>query len=576
MKKLLYAVLLIALLSGVFAAGSWYGNRAPKQTGATAGRKILYYVDPMNPSHTSDKPGRAPCGMDMEPVYADETTDQAKGKMASLLPGTVKITPEKQQLIGVKVGLVEKKPVSQKMRLLGRVASDETRVYIINATIDGWMTKVLPYSTGSLVKKHQVLASFYSPEFLSAEQALIFALGSKDRVQTADSESPAQQNRLAQFNINLRQYTDSLRNLGMGEQQIKEIIRTRSYIENVDITSPADGFIIVRNVSEGQRFDKGTELYRIADLSRIWILADLFENEAELIKIKPGASVQVSLPYQKKTLSATVSNIIPQFDTTSRTLKVRLEADNPEFLLKPAMFVDLEVPISLPPTLIIPVDAIVDSGLKNTVFVDRGNGFFEPRTIETGWRIGDKVEVVRGLMPDERIVISSTFLIDSESRMKLAAAGLFGTQVKDPVCGMVIDEDKAKASGLKKEYRGQTYYFCADVCLKQFDQNPDRYVEPSGSSSAETSSGSAQSGHMESVTAQKDPVCGMKVVPQEAEKAQLKSRYRDTWYYFCCDGCKQQFDKNPEKFVTNIPLNQKMHQENSSDQTKDIRESQHD
>jgi len=474
MKKLFYVVLVVALLGGAFVTGSWYGRKGTDQQSANKGRMILYYVDPMNPSHTSDKPGRAPCGMDMEPVYADETPGK---NLSSMPPGTVKITPEKQQLIGVQVGVVEEKPVTQTIRLLGRVATDETRVYIINSTIDGWMTKVLPYSNGSLVKKYQVLASFYSPEFLSAEQALIFALGSKDRIQTTGSESPAQQNRIDQFNINLRQYTDTLRNLGMGEVQIKEMIRTRKYMENIDIISPADGFIIVRNVSEGQRFDKGTELYRIADLSRVWILADLFENEAELIKIKPGQSVAISLPYQKKNLQATVSNIIPQFDTVSRTLKVRLEADNPGFVLKPDMFVDVEFPVNLPPTIVIPVDAILDSGLRNTVFVDRGNGFFEPRNIETGWRIGGKAEIVKGLMPGERIVISGTFLVDSESRMKLAAAGIFGITVKDPVCNMVIDEDKAKATGLKREYRGQTYYFCCNSCKEQFDKNPEQFIK---------------------------------------------------------------------------------------------------
>ncbi len=282
------------------SAGSWYGRKGVDQKGAAAGRKVLYYVDPMNPSHTTDKPGRAPCGMDMEPVYADDAAGQASGK--TLPPGTVKITPEKQQLIGVRVGLVAKEPVSHTIRLLGRVVADETRIYIINATIDGWITRTLPYATGSLVKKNEPLASFYSPEFLSAEQALIYALGSKDRVQTTGSESPAQKGQIAQFNINLKQYTDSLKSLGMGELQIKEIIRTRKYIENIDITSPADGFIIARNISDGQRFDKGTELYRIADLSRVWIFADLFENEAELIKIEPGARVRLALPYQKKTL----------------------------------------------------------------------------------------------------------------------------------------------------------------------------------------------------------------------------------------------------------------------------------
>ena len=126
---------------------------------------------------------------------------------------------------------------------------DETRIYIVNATIDGWITRTLPYATGSLVKKYEPLASFYSPEFLSAQQALIYALGSKDRVQTqtTGSESPAQKSQIAQFNINLKQYTDSLKSLGMGEVQIKEIIRSRKYIENIDITSPADGFIIARH-----------------------------------------------------------------------------------------------------------------------------------------------------------------------------------------------------------------------------------------------------------------------------------------------------------------------------------------
>jgi YHS domain-containing protein len=363
----------------------------------------------------------------------------------------------------------------------------------------------------------------------------------------------------------------------MGEMQIKEMIRTRKYIENVDITSPADGFIIARNVSEGQRFDKGTELYRIADLSRVWILADLFENEAELIKIKPGQSVAISLPYQKKNLQATVSNIIPQFDTVSRTMKVRLEADNPGFVLKPDMFVDVEFPVNLPPTLLIPVDALLDSGLRKTVFVDRGNGFFEPRDIETGWRIGGKAEVVKGLMPGERIVISGTFLVDSESRMKLAAAGIFGITVKDPVCNMVIDEDKAQAAGLKREYRGHTYFFCAEICVKQFDQNPDRYADISENrmqKAADIKSGKPEKA--DKVAQANDPVCGMQVVPKEAEQAKLTSVYRGTQYYFCCESCKQQFDKNPAQFLKDVTVKHKDQKQASSPAAKENRKAMHD
>ena len=170
-----------------------------------------------------------------------------------------------------------------------------------------------------------------------------------------------------------------------------------------------------------------------------------------------------------------VLNVPPQFDPASRTLKVRLEADNPGYALRPDMFVDVEFPIQLPPAITVPVDAVLDSGLRKTVFVDRDNGFFEPRKVETGWRFGDRVEIVKGLMPGERIVTSGTFLLDSESRMKMAAAGMSKStearSAKDPVCGMDVDESKAKAAGRISEYRGKAYYFCTDQCKQQFDRN---------------------------------------------------------------------------------------------------------
>ena len=146
--------------------------------------------------------------------------------------------------------------------------------------------------------------------------------------------------------------------------------------------APATGFIIARNVSPGQRFDKGAEWYRIADLSRVWVLADLFRNEAEYVR--PGMKVRVTIPETKKTLNAVVSKVLPQFDPNSRTLKVRLELDNPGYALRPDMFVDVEFPVTLPAALTVPADAVLDSGLKKTVFVDRGNGLFEPREVETG------------------------------------------------------------------------------------------------------------------------------------------------------------------------------------------------
>jgi membrane fusion protein, copper/silver efflux system len=540
MKRLLYLAVILVLVAGAYWAGSHRSQQNAAVHPPGDARKVLYYVDPMNPAHTSDKPGKAPCGMDMEPVYADALgAPGATADLASLPPGTIKVTPEKQQLIGVRVATAEKKALRHNLRLLGKVATDETRIYRINATIDGWITTTMPVSAGSLVRKDETLAGFYSPEFLSAGQALIFALSSKDRIQTTGQETPGQQSQLAQFEINLKQYGDALRNLGMGERQIQEMIKTRKYIENVDITSPADGFILQRNVSAGQRFEKGTELFRIADLSRIWIIVDVFERDASVVQ--SDQPVKAELPNQGKTFTATVSKTLPQFDNISRTLKLRLEADNADFTLKPDMFVDVELPLSLAEAVVVPAEAVLDQGLRQTVFVDRGNGYFEPRNVHLGSRIGDQVQVVQGLTPGERIVVSGNFLLDSESRMKLAATGVHGTPLSDPVCGMTVDEGKARAAKRVAEYQGQTYGFCSDGCKKRFEAEPAKYLAK------------AKDPTMDMGTAEpketKDLVCGMKVDVAEAKAAKLSSEHQGKTYYFCNEFCKKQFDARPEKYL---------------------------
>jgi RND family efflux transporter MFP subunit len=539
MNKRFYLGLVLALVAGAFVAGSWYARRNAPSPASADGRKILYYVDPMNPAHTSDKPGLAPCGMKMEPVYADEAGAPSLGRGPSMPPGAVRITPEKQQLIGVRVGPVEMKPLSHTLRLLGKAATDETRIYRVNATVDGWITKALPFATGSPVKKDETLATFYSPEFLSAGQALLFALNSKDRAQATGMESPAMTSRVAQFNINLQQYKDSLHNLGMGELQIEEMIHTRKFIQNINLVSPAAGFVVARNLSEGQRFEKGTELFRIVDLSRVWILADVFEKDARWIL--PGTEARFHLPGQSSTFTAAVSKALPQFDATTRTLKLRLEAGNPDFTLKPDMFVDVEFPVQLPEALVVPSEAILDAGLRQTVFVDRGNGFFEPRPVQLGVRLGDQVQILQGLTAGERIVISGNFLLDSESRMKLAAAGVHGAPARDPVCGMAVDEQKARAAGRTAEHGGKPYFFCCEGCKKKFAVQPVRYL---GAANPTPSSG-APGQAAEAV----DPVCGMKVDESEARADKCVSEYQRMTYFFCCDGCKQDFDANPDKYL---------------------------
>jgi RND family efflux transporter MFP subunit len=225
----------------------------------------------------------------------------------------------------------------------------------------------------------------------------------------------------------------------------------------------------------GQRFEKGAELYRIADLSRIWVQADIFGRQAD--SIKPGTTARVAVAERDRAYTARVSTAQALFDETTRTLKVRLELDNADYALKPGMFVDVEFEAAVPRAVTVPAEAVLDSGLRKTVFVDRGNGYFEPRRVETGWRAGDRVQILKGLMAGERVVISGNFLLDSESRMMSAAQGALGAAAKDPVCGMEVDQKRAAAAGRKSDYKGTTYYFCADDCKKQFDAAPGQWVK---------------------------------------------------------------------------------------------------
>lgn len=509
MKRGYKILIFLMIAAGSFIAGSWVTFQGVRDK-APAERKILHYVDPMNPALKSDKPGIAPCGMPLEPVYADqgETGAGGAGLKASMPPGTIRVSPEKQQLIGVKVMTVEKAPWSHTLRVLGRVAADETLVYRLNAATDCWVEEAFPVTTGSLVKKNELLAtlSFFSLEYRTLVQNYfnLFNLG-----QAADldplannpqySASQLRQMRKAARSVGdisgsaqVEYYRKYLYNYGITPYQLDEMERTRTFPEVVEVRSPVDGFILFRNVSPGFRHDKGADLFKIADLSKIWILADVFENEASYFK--PGMRVKMELPYQKKTLYARVSSVLPQFDQASGTLKVRLEAANPGYFMRPDMFVDVELPISGAPAIIVPVDAVLDSGLKKTVFVDLGNGYFEPRQVETGSSLGERVEIISGLMPGEKIVVSGNFLIDSESRMQKAAAGITGKIGRDPVCGMNIDEDRAREEGNYLEYKGSTYFFCEPGEREEFRKDPEKYLKGSPAAKMDMSEPAPASG----------------------------------------------------------------------------------
>lgn len=468
MRRVAVIAAALALAAGGFAAGrlgTGAGSSAP-----SAARKVLRYQCPMHPTVTSDRPGTGPCcGMALEPVYEGGHPSSAAG--APPRPaGTVTIDGGLRQLQGVKVAAVGKGATSHPLRLFGRVTPDETRVYSLNASMEGSIREISGVTTGSIVHRDQRLASFFSADMRSALQAYITALDVRDQDPAARAASNiviaagSTPSRNAQYTV------ERLRGMGMSPVQIEEMRRRREVPLTIDILSPADGVVLARNVTLGQKFDKGAEWFRIANLDRVWILADVIEGDSPLLR--PGAKARVTVPGRAGALTAVVSRVPPQFDPASRTMKARLEVENPGAQLRPDMYVDVELEIERPEAVTVPVDAVVDSGLRRTVFVEAGEGVFEPRAIETGWRAGSRVEVLSGLEPGERIVVSGTFLVDSESQLRSAAAGVRGAPARDPICGMDVDAAHARAAGLTVAHDGKTHYFCSDSCKASFLAKP--------------------------------------------------------------------------------------------------------
>ncbi|PWT92783.1 MAG: hypothetical protein C5B56_01815 [Proteobacteria bacterium] len=389
------------LMAASFGLGRWR-ERPVTARRAPARPVILYYHDPMHPEYRSDRPGRAPdCGMDLVPVYAE--------------PGGLHVSAGKQHLIGLKVGTAEESTGPAALRTFGRIVPDEARIYRLVPKVDGWVRRIFPASTGELVKKGQPLVSVYSKDFQIAQQAYIFALNQLVRFQNGDEPDALERLKLAAAEALL-----NLRNLGVPEAQIAEMNRTKEVLTEVNLSAPADGFIISRTVYPDQRFDRGADFYRIVDLRRVWLEADI--SSPLLRQIEPGTRARVSVPQLPGvTFEARAAHAAPQFDANSRTLQLRLEMDNPGLVLKPDMYVDLEFAVPVPRGVTVPRDAVVDSGTRTVVYVERGDGDFEPRPVRTGWRLGDRVEIAEGLAAGERIVVSGTFLIDSESRMQAGA-----------------------------------------------------------------------------------------------------------------------------------------------------------
>jgi Cu(I)/Ag(I) efflux system membrane fusion protein len=465
--------------------------------------------------------------MRLEPI----TPGADSGSSGSEIPGTVHIPTDKQQLIGVRTEEVRQTSASHVLRVPGRITVDDQRLYRIVAAADGWILDLGPNAAGRFVGKDQVLASYYTRDLLGSEQLYLTSLGAVNAPNQRGVSNPS----LRMGASLVPQYPiDTLRGIGMHDLQIEEVNRTRTASADIKIYSPVAGYVLERNISPGQRFEKGTEFYRIADISHVWVMTDFFEKDRQFMK--PGALATVR--YQGRRLMACMSHALPQFDPASRVLKTRFELDNPGQVLLPDMFVDVELPVDKPEAITVPADAVIDSGRHKTVYVEKGKGVFEPRMVEIGWRLGDRVQIARGLEPGERIVVAGNFLIDSESRMKMPdSASAANTDkaktVKDLVCGMDIDPKSANTT--KTVYKCETYYFCCDSCKKSFEANPEKYVAQE-----------APAPLAEATTA-KDLVCGMNVDPKSPNT--FKTQYKGKTYYFCAEMCKKSFDADPEKYV---------------------------
>jgi len=411
-RKALYLLPLVAALIAAYALGSLH-NGAKK----VDARRILYYQDPMHPAYKSDKPGIAPdCGMDLVPVYSDDL-GRTLASNQEAAPGDTEIDPAVQQLYGIKLAKVEKNTGQGTIRVFARVEADETRVYRVNLGTDGYVKQTQDDAVGNHVAKNQHLAVVYSPEFLAVAGGFLSANERSQGSPTAPKTNPTAG--ATQNLASAQARADRLRNLGMSDVQIDEISKTQILPEDVYVVSPTDGFIISRNISPGLRFERQSDLYRIADLSHVWIVAEVFGKDS--LAFRPGAVVRVTMPDTGESFKAVVSNVLPEVDPVTRALRTRLEADNPGFKLRPNMFVNVEVPVSLPPGLTVPADAVLDSGLTKRVFVQRSEGHFESRIVETGWRLDERVQILKGLQEGDVVVSSGTFLVDSESRLQLAS-----------------------------------------------------------------------------------------------------------------------------------------------------------
>jgi len=388
------------------------GAEATAAKPASKERKLLYYRNPMGLPDTSPTPKKDAMGMDYVAVYDGE----ADGEAAAA--NQIRISTDKVQKLGVRVEAASLRPLAQTVRAAGRVEADEQRTFTIAPKFEGYVERLHVNVTGQPVAKGQPLFEAYSPELVSAQREYLIAAQGVQAMQGASSEALGGMQQLAESSL-LR-----LKNWDISDEQIKALAKSGAAKRTLTFRSPVSGVVTEKKALQGMRFMPGEALYQVADLSSVWVIADVFEQDIALVKAGSQARVTINA-YPDKVFTGSIAYVYPSLNAATRTVPVRIALANPGGLLKPAMFARVELPVGgKGPVLTVPDSAVIDSGTRRIVLVQAGAGRFEPREVELGAHSDNYVEVLSGVKDGEPVVVAANFLIDAESNLKAAVGGL--------------------------------------------------------------------------------------------------------------------------------------------------------
>lgn len=419
----------LAVVAVAAAGGYWWGShRAEGQGTATTVqkepvRKVLYYRNPMGLPDTSAVPKKDAMGMDYVPVYeggeeSGSATSTSSGQAAST---GLNISIEKVQKLGVKTEQATLRSLDKTVRAVGRVEVNERQIHNIAPKFEGWIEKLHVKTTGEPVKKGEALFDVYSPELVSAQREYVVAMQGVAALKDADGNTRQSMQQLAEASL------QRLKNWDISEQQVQDLVKTdviKRSLTFYAFHTPENGIVLEKKAFEGMRFMPGEILYQIADLSSVWVVADVFEQDIALVRIGAKAKVKINA-YPDKLFDADITYVYPTLNPATRTVAVRLEMANPQGLLKPAMFAQVEITVTgKGNVLAVPTSAVIDSGTRSIVLVQLAEGRFEPREVKLGSRSDNYVEVLNGVAAGEQVVVSANFLIDAESNLKAALGGL--------------------------------------------------------------------------------------------------------------------------------------------------------